>query len=218
MKNLILTTIACFALANATAQETAETTGSNSRSMAAFGIKGGVNFTNLYTDEVDDNNLLTSFNVGVFANLPVTNSLSIQPEVNFSRKGAELVYDNAFVSGTARFKLNYIEVPVLLKINLTENFNIHFGPYIAYLVDGQVTNESDSGSFDFEDNLDNDDFNKFDYGLSGGIGIDFSTAQIGLRYNYGLATVGKERTFAGTEYTFPDGKNSALSLYLAIKL
>jgi hypothetical protein len=30
-----------------------------------FGIKGGVNFSNFYTDDVDDNNVLTGFNVGL---------------------------------------------------------------------------------------------------------------------------------------------------------
>ncbi len=189
----------------------------DSKSNTGFGIKGGVNFTNLYTDDVNDNNMLTSFNVGVFATLPLTGNLAIQPEVNFSRKGAELVYDNLFASGTAKFKLNYIEVPVLLKINITDNFNIHAGPYLAYLINAQVTNESSGGSFDFEENFDNDDFEKFDYGLSGGLGFDFTSISIGARYNYGLATIGKERTIAGNSYRFPDSKNSAISLYVALK-
>lgn len=189
----------------------------DSKSNTGFGIKGGVNFTNLYTDDVNDNNMLTSFNVGVFATLPLTSNLAIQPEVNFSRKGAELVYDNLFASGTAKFKLNYIEVPVLLKINITDNFNIHAGPYLAYLINAQVTNESSGGSFDFEENFDNDDFEKFDYGLSGGLGFDFTSISIGARYNYGLATIGKERTIAGNSYRFPDSKNSAISLYIALK-
>lgn len=189
----------------------------DNKSNTGFGIKGGVNFTNLYTDDVNDNNMLTSFNVGVFATLPLTSNLAIQPEVNFSRKGAELVYDNLFASGTAKFKLNYIEVPVLLKINITDNFNIHAGPYLAYLINAQVTNESSGGSFDFEENFDNDDFEKFDYGLSGGLGFDFTSISIGARYNYGLATIGKERTIAGNSYRFPDSKNSAISLYVALK-
>lgn len=189
----------------------------DSKSNTGFGIKGGVNFTNLYTDDVNDNNMLTSFNIGVFATLPLTGNLAIQPEVNFSRKGAELVYDNLFASGTAKFKLNYIEVPVLLKINITDNFNIHAGPYLAYLINAQVTNESSGGSFDFEENFDNDDFEKFDYGLSGGLGFDFTSISIGARYNYGLATIGKERTIAGNSYRFPDSKNSAISLYVALK-
>jgi hypothetical protein len=45
---------------------------------------------------------------------PITNSVSIQPEISYTTKGAELSYNNAFANGTATFKTNYIEVPVLL--------------------------------------------------------------------------------------------------------
>jgi hypothetical protein len=38
------------------------------------------------------------------------------------------------MNGTAQFKLNYIEVPLLLVVNLTQNLNIHAGPYAAYLI------------------------------------------------------------------------------------
>lgn len=185
---------------------------------ATFGVKGGVNFSNMYTEDVDDNNVLTSFNVGVFASLPITSFIAIQPELLYSRKGAELTYDNVFAAGKAQFKLNYIELPILVKANLTENLNIHVGPYFAYLVDAQIKNISNSGSYDFEDNYNNDDFNKFDAGLSAGIGLDFDTIGIGARYNYGLTTVGKERTVGGTTYTIPDGKNSNISLYATFKL
>ncbi|MGE5944447.1 MAG: porin family protein [Flavobacteriales bacterium] len=190
----------------------------NDASMAQFGVKGGVNFSNMYTDDVDDDNMLTSFNAGLFVNLPISDMLSIQPEVLYSRKGSELSYDNVFATGTAKFKLNYIEVPVLLKVNVTDNFNLHAGPYFAYLIDSQITNETNDGTFDFEDNFDNDDFNKFDAGLSAGLGFDFDSFGIGARYNYGLTTVGKERTVGGDTYTVPDGKNSNISVYLALKL
>jgi len=212
MKKLILTTLSLVAFTFSNAQ-----TNDDTATGASFGVKGGANFSNLYTEDVDDNNVLTCFNVGFFVTMPITEFLAIQPEVLYSRKGAELVYNNAFATGTAKFKLNYIEVPVLLKINLTKNFNVHAGPYFAYLIDGDVTNESSSGNFDFEENLSNDDFNKFDYGLSAGLGFDFDSFGIGARYNYGLAKVGKERDFLGTNYTFPDGKNSNLSIYAAFK-
>ncbi|WP_413998528.1 porin family protein [Flavobacterium sp. W1B] len=180
---------------------------------AKFGVKGGINFSNLYTDNVDDQNVLTGFNVGLFAKLPVTNSISIQPEIYYTEKGSELTYNNTFVSGTAKFKLNYIEVPVMLVANLTKNFNVQFGPYAAYLIDGKTTNESNGGTFNFSDNINKDDFNKIDAGIAAGLGIDLETISFGVRYNYGLTKVGKERNFAGTNYTFPDGKNSVLSLY-----
>ncbi|MCU0350229.1 MAG: PorT family protein [Flavobacterium sp.] len=212
MKKRVLSTV-CFLglIFSANAQD------SGSSTSPSFGIKGGVNFTNLYVEDVNDNNVLTSFNAGLFANFPLSESVSIQPEANFSRKGAELVYDNLLASGTARFKLNYLEMPLLLKLNVTKNLNLHFGPYLAYLMDAQITNETDGGSFNFEENISNEDLNKFDYGLSGGVGLDFENSFIGIRYNYGLQTIGKERTFAGSNYTFPDGKNSALSIYFGLK-
>lgn len=183
-----------------------------------FGIKGGVNFSNIYDTEVDDNNVLTSFNAGLYATLPVGEILSIQPELLYSRKGGELKYDNAITEGTSQFKLNYIEVPVLFKVNITDNISVHAGPYFSYLIDAEVNNDANGEAIDFEDKYDNDDFNKFDVGISGGIGFDFNSIGIGARYNYGFSTIGKEREFAGTTYTIPDGKNSTLSVYLSYKI
>jgi len=190
---------------------------SNSQENKSFGIKGGVNFTNLYTEDVDDNNVLFGLNAGLVAVFSFTDFLAIQPEILFSGKGAELKYNNAFVEGKAKFRLNYIEVPVLLRVNLTNSFSIQAGPYIAYLIDANVKNETNNELFDFEENLDTDDFKKFDYGLSGGVELEFSPISIGARYNYGVANVGKERNFEGNTYTFPDAKNSALSIYAVLR-
>lgn len=182
-----------------------------------FGVKGGFNMSNLYNsgDDVDDNNILYGFNAGVYATLPISDFIAIQPEVLFTTKGAELEYNNALVSGNAKFKLNYIEVPLLVRVNITKNFNVHAGGYASYLVSSKVKG---SGDFDFDEDIDTNDLNKFDAGLSAGVGVDFSPLSIGVRYNYGLTTVGKERTVAGTTYTFPDAKNSNLSIYLSYKL
>jgi hypothetical protein len=187
-------------------------TNTNAQSnVTKFGVKGGVNFSNLYTDNADDENVLTGFNIGLYAKVPVTNSISIQPEVYYTGKGAEVVYNNAFASGTAKFKLNYIEVPVMLVANVTKNFNVQVGPYAGYLISGKTTNES--GTYNFQDNINTDDFNKIDAGVAAGLGIDLETVSFGVRYNYGLTKVGKERNYSGTNYTFPDGKNSVLSFY-----
>jgi hypothetical protein len=187
-------------------------TNTNAQSnVAKFGVKGGVNFSNLYTDNADDENVLTGFNIGLYAKVPVTNSISIQPEVYYTGKGAEVVYNNAFANGTAKFKLNYIEVPVMLVANVTKNFNVQVGPYAGYLISGKTTNES--GTYNFQDNINTDDFNKIDAGVAAGLGIDLETVSFGVRYNYGLTKVGKERNYSGTNYTFPDGKNSVLSFY-----
>lgn len=174
---------------------------------AAFGFKGGLNFSNLYTDTVDDNNILTGFNAGLYAKLPITNSIAIQPEINYTTKGSELVTNNT----VSQFKINYIEVPVLLVANITDNFNIHVGPYAAYLINGKRT--FDSNFISGENVLDTNDFNKFDAGISGGIGIDLDIVNFGVRYNYGLTRIGKEGEFLSS-----DAKNSVLNMYVGLRL
>lgn len=180
-----------------------------------FGVKGGFNMSNLYQSEADDNNVLYGFNAGVYATLPISDFIAIQPEILFTTKGAELDYNSGIISGNSKFKLNYIEVPLLVRVNITKNFNVHAGGYASYLVSSKVTGD---GDVTFDEAIDTDDLNKFDAGLAAGVGVDFNPISIGLRYNYGLTTVGKERTVAGTTYTFPDAKNSNLTLYLSYKL
>jgi len=182
-----------------------------------FGIKGGANMSNLYSDseEINDENVLWGFNAGVYAAFPISDNIFIQPEILFTTKGAELDYDFAGTEGTSKFKLNYVEVPLLVRFDLTENFNIHVGGYASYLVSAKIKGE---GDVEFERDFDADDFERFDAGLSAGIGIKLNPIGIGLRYNYGLTTIGKEREAFGQNYTFPDAKNSNLSLYLSYQL
>lgn len=182
------------------------------------GIKGGVNFSALYTKDSYDEKMLTGFNIGLFSKVPITQHVAFQPELYFTTKGAEVTYNNTFVDGIGRFKLNYIELPVLLIINVTDNFNIQAGPYASYLLSGKVTNESNVNLFNFEDNINADDFNRFDAGIAAGAGLDFGSLGMGVRYNYGFTTVGKERSFLGTTYTFPDAKNGVLNFYAAISI
>ena len=179
--------------------------------IASFGFKGGLNFSNLYTDKVDDNNVLTGFNIGMYAKFPISNNIAIQPEISYTTKGAELKYNNAFAQGTAKFNINYIEVPVLLVVNLTDVFNVHVGPYAAYMVSGKTSNDSNLLSTQTE--LDTNDFNKFDAGLAGGLGIDLDAVNFGVRYNYGLTKIGKDNNILSS-----DAKNSVLSVYVGLRL
>lgn len=171
---------------------------------AAFGFKGGLNLSNFYTDSVDDKDVLTGFNAGLYAKLPITNSIAIQPEINFTTKGSEVLTNNT----STKLNLNYIEVPVLLVANLTENFNIHVGPYAAYMVSSKGSFESNFGSI--TQTFDTDDFNKFDAGISAGVGIDLDAVNFGVRYNYGLTKISDNNNF--------DAKNSVFNAYIGLRL
>lgn len=204
MKKKILTTLCLIGFISLSNAQESSSTG------ARFGLKGGVNFTNLYVDDVDDTNMLTSFNAGVFVELPITQGVAIVPELNFSRKGSEV--QNTILTETykSKFKLSYLEMPVLLKLNLVPNFNLHAGPYVAYLLNAKTDVVDENGDRVESFEYDTDDFNKLDFGLSAGLGFDFNNFGIGARYNYGLSEIDKDNNANGA-------KNSAFNLYVALK-
>ena len=183
-----------------------------------FGIKGGVNFSNLYVKDAEDNKMLTGFNLGLFAKLPITKTFSIQPELYYTTKGAQTTYNSTFINGTVQYNFNYLEVPVLFVVNVTDNFNLHVGPYLGYMLNGKVKNKSNVSAIDFDEKINTEDYNKFDAGIAAGAGVDLGGVSLGARYTYGLTKVGKERTFSGTTYTTPDAKNGVLSVYVSIPL
>lgn len=177
------------------------------------GVKGGVNFTNLYVDDVDDENMKIGFNAGAYYRAEITDGFGIQPEFLFSQKGSEIHYEgNIFTgSGNYRFNLNYLETPILF-VGSIGNFNIHAGPYLGFLIGVKIKDLDDDGDVTEVEELDRDDFNTVDVGVSGGLGFDFDGGMIGARYNYGFNEIAQSGSVAGQALN--NSKNSALQLYL----
>ncbi|MEQ9230625.1 MAG: porin family protein, partial [Cyclobacteriaceae bacterium] len=174
------------------------------------GLKGGANFSNLYVDEVDDENVKIAYNIGFYHRAEITEFLSIQPELFFTSKGAELNYNNVFGSGNYRFNLNYLELPILVKLNVG-TFNVHAGPYAAFLVGANIKDVDDNGNIQSVESLDRDDFQQFDYGMSLGAGFDFEGGQLGARYDFGMREIGSDN-FGGE--SAGNAKNSTFMLYV----
>jgi len=178
-----------------------------------FGIKGGLNLTNLSSDNFTDNHLKPGFNVGIFSKIPVTPGFSVQPELLYSLKGSKTDYNN-FVEGTGqyRFNLGYVELPVLAVVNLTKNFSIHLGGYGAYLTNANVKDVNNNGTIQSITELNANDFNRWDFGLAGGLAFDIENFTLGARYNYGLTEIGKSGNLTGT--ALGNAKNNGLSIYV----
>src|SRR5687768_1781133 len=85
------------------------------------GIKGGLNVSNLYIDEVDDENARYGFNVGVYGQLFSSDVFAIQPELLFSTKGTKAEYGGNVFDQTIKFNLNYLDLPVLAVFKLGES-------------------------------------------------------------------------------------------------
>ena len=177
------------------------------------GIKGGLNVSNLYVDEVNDENARYGFNVGVYGQILSSDAFAIQPELLFSTKGSKVEYGGNFFDQTIKYNLSYLDLPVLAVFKLGESAEIHLGPYVSYLLAANISHDGDLGSG--VDDVDKDHLKSFDYGLSGGFGLNFGSLQVGARYNYGLAKLADSDA---AELLIGDSKNSVAQLYLAFNL
>jgi hypothetical protein len=159
---------------------------------AGVGIKGGYSLSKFSlsgTEGLPFTNLGSPVG-GIFFNFKL-GPLAIQPEVLYVRMGAEYEVDE---DNGLEYCFDYIQVPVLLKLTIIPlgpvRPVIYAGGYGAYLfkakgvmtIDGVPTEE------DLSDLL-----QKYDYGVVGGVGIEFKLAGISLsiegRYNYGLMNI-----------------------------
>jgi hypothetical protein len=174
-----------------------------------MGIKGGLNVTNLYIDNVNDENARFGFNLGLYGQILSNEVFAIQPELLFSTKGARWDYTGAY-NQRVTLNTNYLDLPVLAVIKLGKTAEIHVGPYAGYLLSATIKYEGDivNGT----DNINREDLNTVDFGLAGGFGLNFGAIQVGARYNYGLAEVAKSNS---AKSLLGNSKNSNAQLHVA---
>lgn len=144
----------------------------------------------------------TGLAIGVAFGIPLSDALSVQPELLFIQKG----YREAGGGSTANFGLNYLEVPLLLRYRIGEADELHFfgyaGPYVGFGLGGNLKAKSGSISFDgklkFGEEPDNyngndfylggsDDVNRLDLGLNigAGVGLPVGPGAVTLEARYG---------------------------------
>lgn len=180
---------------------------------ARTGIKGGLNLSNLYANDVDDENARIGWHAGFYGQIFATEAFAIQPEVNFSTKGTGVTrVDATSIRYESKFNLTYIDIPVLAVFKLGEVAEIHAGAYWAYLLGAKIRNNNRNPDNIFT-TQDRDNFDDWDYGLVGGIGFNIGeAAQIGARYNYGLNEIAES---GGARRLFGNNKNQVAQIYLA---
>lgn len=184
-----------------------------------YGIKGGANFSSLPGNESEFAKYLTGGHLGFWLNLPLPGALSVQPEFLLTQKGTRNIYeqDNGTSLAEIKLALNYLEMPVHLVYQVFRNIEIEAGPYWAYLIEPKVETyiSSPFGNMSFWDTLDENDFERFDLGISIGTRIQFNKFYLGLNYKAGFDPVSKESNF--TRLMLGEAVNQNFQLYGALR-
>lgn len=158
-----------------------------------FGAKGGINLANIVGDDAGDANMFVGFNAGFFVEIPVTDKLTIQPEILYSAQGSKsegpLNIEGDIYDVKATLKMNYINVPVMFKYQVADKFSLEAGPYVGFLVSAKVKAEVSGFGSATEDAKDL--FKSTDFGLGLGMNYEFSDVIFAnARYQAGLTEIG----------------------------
>jgi opacity protein-like surface antigen len=182
-----------------------------------IGVIGGVNLAKVGGDDVDRAGTRTGLLAGVSFTKPLSGALSLELNGLFSQKGAKDLEDGT----DAALKLNYLEVPILLRydVKTTGGVHPHFSGGVSFgyqtgckisASEGGVSGEVSCSLFEGEDGT---DVKKFDVGLVAGAGLNFSLANnrlltVGARYNYGLSDLFEDASV----------QNRAIQLYAGFSI
>jgi len=175
----------------------------------SFGIKAGLNLSNMVMKDDDDTysddyKMLPGFHLGVVAEIPFSDIFSFEPGLLLSTKGFKFEESEEYLGETMESKLKmslyYIDIPLNLKASFGSGdtkFYGTFGPYVGMGLSGKYKSEvTFMGETESEDedvkwgsDEENDDLKRFDFGVSVGAGFQFGSIAVGAGYAIGLANV-----------------------------
>lgn len=151
-----------------------------------FGVKAGVNFSSIRDASGLDNR--TGFVAGFFLGGKFNDKIGAQADLLYSQQGAEFALGD--------FNLDYLNIPIVLKYYLTDNFNLQVGPQFGVVI-------NDEAQTVVGETINDISTNNFDLSAVLGLGVDIPFGlRLEGRYNFGLNDVSKDA----------DGKNSVVTL------
>jgi len=93
------------------------------------GAKGGFNIADLHYSNNTSTDSKVGIHLGVFAHIRASDKWAVQPEFDYSLEGA-----NNIGGTSVNYRLNYLDVPVLLQYLIGKGFRLEGGPQIDFLM------------------------------------------------------------------------------------
>jgi hypothetical protein len=160
----------------------------DSRSKLHFGLKAGLNHSNVYDEEGEQfaARPKNGFAGGAFISIPLGKYLGVQPEVLISQKGFKAT--GAFLGTTYEMKrtTTFLDVPLLVAFKPATFLTFVGGPQYSYLLKQTDVFMSSNSAAVQEEDFQNDDIRKNI--LSGSVGGDININHLvfSARYNFDL--------------------------------
>ena len=161
-----------------------------------IGIKAGLNLATISSNTTDisfSTGMKPDFHAGLFFNLnfgyrdQTQGLFGLQPEILYSRQG--------FAVNGEKINFDYITVPLMVKLYVSEGFNFEIGPWVSYLLSVNPNSTVLDGN-----NIQLSDLKGGkDVGLAVGIGYESDWGLVvGARYQHGLSDMANNLSWKNT--------------------
>lgn len=180
--------IAVFSLSFSLLAATETLSDSVSVSRPRLGIQAGPTFSNVNGPSDVSTSNRTGIAVGLALDVPMTNYVSLQPELMYERRGVEL----GSVS-SARFVANYdsLQIPLFLKVKFAPDSSPFLigGPRLTINLNKSVEVQIPAGSTSV-----GFDARTYELGVAVGGGVDIGPIFATIRYHLGLTDLDENST------------------------
>ncbi len=210
-KFLVVSMVTLFMVNMVGAQESR----SDNRSGVHFGLKAGINHSNMYDSKTQDFSADAKFGFagGAFLTLPLGSFIGIQPEVLYSQKGFK---GSGIILGQSynfTRTTNYIDVPIFLAIKPISVVTVLVGPQFSFLLSQKDNFTTTAYSSNQEKEFNNDNLRKNMLCFVGGLDFNVHPVIIGARVGWDFQNNNGDGTSSTPRY-----KNSWLQLTLGVRL
>lgn len=163
-----------------------------------LGAKAGLNISNLNFDEDElDSSSKTGFTAGLMVEIPLTKNFSLQPELLYSQQGSKSSFSDSDVTNSkfeSTIKLNYLNIPVMLKYYAVKGLSLQAGPQIGILLKAHNKYQDNFLGYENQDSMNLKEYaSGLDASINLGLGYQFADKfYADARYNISYSNVFKE--------------------------
>lgn len=163
----------------------------------SFGVKVGMNLSEIQKFEDD---IKVGFNVGLTADLQLSDNFFLMSGLELTNKGAKgesynLADQQGVIYKDVKLNAMYLQLPIhagyKLEVAPTIKLVFRAGPYLAYGIGGKIKGEAGDKNLDID--FFGDDTNRFDFGVGGAVGAEFvDKITVSLGADQGLTKIFKD--------------------------
>lgn len=177
----------------------AQDSSSDLRNNLQFGLKAGVNLSNVYDSKDQEFNadLKVGFAAGAFLAIPIGKYIGFQPEILFSQKGYKASGTFLTIPYEFTHTTNYIDVPLLFALKPSALVTLLAGPDYSFLVKQKDVFTGGGFTSTQEQEFEND---KSVLCFIGGIDINLDQFVLGARAGWDLQNNNGDGTSTNPRY------------------